>query len=333
MIKNLFKLILVAGIFNACTTEDISPTIEITSSDPSNSITEEESIDLTITLSGATNQNVSLDIDFSGSAQLGSDISVSSNTITIEKGQTEGTLSISGLQDGEVEDLETIIINVSSSEIIASLSNTNFEISIIDLDSLVDTDNDGVFDFEDNCPSQAGQASNNGCPFLGIFNEVLYDPPSGDAGDANNDGTRDANGDEFIEIYNSGPGNFDLTGYTISDAEQVRHTFPSGTIMGPNSVLVLFGSGSPTGDFGGAIVQTASEGLINMNNSGDFVTMADPNGNPIITFDVEPLSNNPNESYTRFPDITGDFVQHNADIPEANGALFSPGTRIDGTNF
>jgi hypothetical protein len=32
----------------------------------------------------------------------------------------------------------------------------------------------------------------------------------------------------------------------------------------------------------------------------------------ILSFDIEPLSNNPNESYTRNPDITGDFEQHGA---------------------
>ena len=42
------------------------------------------------------------------------------------------------------------------------------------------------------------------------------------------------------------------------------------------------------------------------------------------------LSNNPNESYTRFPDLTGDFEQHATAFA---GVLFSPGTRIDGSTF
>jgi hypothetical protein len=69
-----------------------------------------------------------------------------------------------------------------------------------------------------------------------------------------------------------------------------------------------------------------------MNNNGDIVTVYDINEISILTFDVEPLSNNPNESYSRNPDITGEFEQH-AGISEANGALFSPGTRVDGSNF
>ena len=79
-------------------------------------------------------------------------------------------------------------------------------------------------------------------------------------------------------------------------------------------------------------MQIASEGLLNMNNAGDLVTFADSDGNTVLTFDVEPLSNNPNESYSRNPDLTGEFEQH-AGIPEANGALFSPGTRTDGSSF
>ena len=62
--------------------------------------------------------------------------------------------------------------------------------------------------------------------------------------------------------------------------------------------LVLFGGGNPSGDFGNSVVQTASEGSINMSNAGDLITMNDPQGNVFLTIDIEPLSNNPNESYT-----------------------------------
>ena len=63
------------------------------------------------------------------------------------------------------------------------------------------------------------------------------------------------------------------------------------------------------------------------------ITMYDPQGNAFLTFDIEPLSNNPNESYTRNPDITGEtFEQHSA-IATSSGALFSPGYKLDGTDF
>ena len=124
----------------------------------------------------------------------------------------------------------------------------------------------------------------------------------------------------------------DLSGYTISDAAQVRHTFSAGSVIPANGVLVVFGGGTPTGSFGGATIQTASTGSLNMSNAGDLMTLRDAGGTIVLTFDINPLSGNPNESYTRNPDLTGDFEQH-AGVTAANGALFSPGTKLDGTSF
>ena len=75
--------------------------------------------------------------------------------------------------------------------------------------------------------------------------------------------------------------------------------------------------------------QTSTSGDLNLNNSGDILTILDNNGLVVLSFDIEPLSNNPNESYTRDPDLTGDFVQHGG----INGVLFSPGTKTDGSSF
>ena len=166
-----------------------------------------------------------------------------------------------------------------------------------------------------------------------VYNELHIDPASDITGDANGDGTREPQEDEFIEFYNYGS-DLNISGWSVHDNAEERHIFPDGTVIPAGGVLVLFGGGTPTGTFGGAIVQTANgyDNAINMNNGGDFVTVYDSNEISVLTFDVEPLSNNPNESYTRNPDITGEFEQH-AGIPEANGALFSPGTRVDGSNF
>jgi hypothetical protein len=285
---------------------------------------------LTATLNSAATESISLALIFGGTASENQDYSASSSAITIDSGMSSGTVTISAIQDIELESIETITVSVSSGSGVLLLSNSVIEIAMLDDDS--DTDSDGVLDAVDSCPDVAGSSDNNGCPWLGfLINEVLYDPETGDAGDANGDGTRDANGDEFIEFFNSGP-EMDMSGYSLSDASQVRHVFPAGTVVPLNGVLVLFGSGSPTGNFGGAVVQTASTGSINMNNAGDFVTLQDTSGNIVLTFDVEPLSNNPNESYTRNPDLTGEFVQHSG-IEVANGALYSPGTMLDGSSF
>lgn len=168
-----------------------------------------------------------------------------------------------------------------------------------------------------------------------IINEICYDPWNNALdGDTNGDGQYAQAEDEFLELYNTTGRNLDISGYTIYDAENLliatpNHTVPAGTVIPPGGVYVLFGGGTPTGTFGGAVVQTSTFGDLNMNNSGDTVYIFDAMGIGIDTFDIEPLSNNPNESYTRNPDITGAFEQHGDNTP----ILFSPGTKIDGTPF
>ncbi len=168
-----------------------------------------------------------------------------------------------------------------------------------------------------------------------IINEVLYDPSnSALEGDANGDGVYDQEEDSFIEFINTGSFNYDASGLQIWDdttSGSLKYTVPTGTLVPPNGALVVFGGGTPTGNFGGAIVLTASsspDGL-NLNNSGEVIVIKDSNGQPILSFDSDALSNNPNESYTRNPDISGAFEQHGDNTP----ILFSPGTRIDGTPF
>ena len=166
------------------------------------------------------------------------------SALIISSGNSLGSISISSMQDNEIEDIETIIISVESQNDVI-LTSSSITISILDDDS--DSDGDGINDSDDDCPNEAGLPEYNGCsqPLL-IINEVLYDPPSGDAGDANGDGTREAQEDEFIEFVNIG-GTLDLSGYTIHDNAQERHVFPEGTVIPPGGVLVLFGGGSPTG--------------------------------------------------------------------------------------
>jgi hypothetical protein len=53
-----------------------------------------------------------------------------------------------------------------------------------------------------------------------LITEVLYDVPKGPAGDANGDGQRSANGDEFVELINPHDKAINLRGYTITDAKK-----------------------------------------------------------------------------------------------------------------
>tara|TARA_B100000927_G_scaffold179637_1_gene144694 strand:+ start:275 stop:1294 length:1020 start_codon:yes stop_codon:yes gene_type:complete len=333
-------LFLLAFLFTlqSCETDDILPALTLTSS--TNELSENQGvITITASLNSELEQEIAIPISFSGTAILNEDYVTSENSLIISPGNSSVSLSISSMQDEDIEDIETIIISVEAQDDVIVLS-SSITISLLDDDS--DSDGDGINDSDDDCPNEAGVPEYNGCsqppqPLL-IINEVLYDPPSGIEGDANGDGIREAQEDEFIEFVNLGE-TLDISGYTVHDNAQERHVFPQGTIIPSGGVLVLFGGGNPTGTFGNAIVQTATNGILNMNNAGDFVTVYNSNGEVVLTFDVEPLSNNPDESYTRYPDLNlepGDdgilFYQH-AGIGEALGAYFSPGTKIDGTNF
>jgi len=97
-------------------------------------------------------------------------------------------------------------------------------------------------------------------------------------------------------------------------------------------MLVVFGGGSPTGSFGGSIVQTASEGELNLTNGGDVITIENPSGDVVLLYDstVTGINHGLNQSVTRSPDFTGSFTLHT----DANASLlFSPGELVDGSTL
>jgi predicted extracellular nuclease len=172
----------------------------------------------------------------------------------------------------------------------------------------------------------------SGCPSLWVINEIHADPALGDTGDANGDGTRSGSADEFIEIVNNTGFDVDISGWTLADGFSVRHTFPGGSVVFDGCGVVVFGGGVPTGAFGNSLVQTASSGSVGMNNSGDSITLN--NG----TVDVLSVSygseGGDNQSITLDPDVTVSlpYVKH-SDATDSGGALYSPGTKIDGSKF
>jgi predicted extracellular nuclease len=163
-----------------------------------------------------------------------------------------------------------------------------------------------------------------------VINEFQADPAGDITGDANGDGTRDSSDDEFIEIVNISGADLDISGWSLSDAVQVRHTFPSNSIIPADCSVVVFGGGTPTGVFGGAVVQTASTGAVGLNNGGDTITLDDGGSSTLEV--VYGSEGGNNQSLTLEPDITGAFVLH-SDAAASGGALYSPGTMLDGTAF
>lgn len=182
-----------------------------------------------------------------------------------------------------------------------------------------------------------GPVVSNGVTFTVLaavgINEYLADPPDGMSGDANHDGTRDSSQDEFVEVVNRTDMPVPVEGYTISDADTLRFTFPAGTIIPAGEVAVIFGGGSPTGDFGNAhangLVFTAP---LSLNNTGDTITLKDNSGSAIETITFGAAQGSADQSITRSPDITGNLVSHST-AAGSGGRIFSPGTRVNGSPF
>jgi predicted extracellular nuclease len=168
-----------------------------------------------------------------------------------------------------------------------------------------------------------------GLPAAWVINEIHADPAFPD-GDANGDGTRDSTDDEFLELVNVSGAAVDISGWTLADGFGVRHVFPAGTVVADGCGVVVFGGGSPSGVFGGMTVQTASTGALGLNNSGDSVTLAD--GATEEATAGYGSEGGQNQSLTRDPDLTGGFVLHTL-ATGSGGALYSPGTRADGSPF
>lgn len=306
--RNLLPAALL-GVWSCSTNDvDLIPLVQIQASAtviPENGGT----LDLVVTLDAVSTREVQVQLDFSGTATV-DDYSVSATTVVIPAGSLSDSVTVTAIDDSEVEGSEFVEVRLSNP-----------------INALADANSVASFTIDDD--DQAGPSI--------VLNEVLYDPSnSGLLGDANGDGLYVQDEDEFIELLNTGSQPLDVSGWKVYDASALssgtpRHVFPAGSVIPSGTALVLFGGGTPTGSFGGAVVQTTTTGAMNLNNAGDLLTITDAQDSVILTFDVGPYSDNPNESYTRSPDITGEFVQHST--VGSGTLLFSPGTRLDGSPF
>jgi hypothetical protein len=166
-----------------------------------------------------------------------------------------------------------------------------------------------------------------------LINEIHADPADELAGDANGDGVRDQYNDEYWEIVNTTEEDIDIGGWQMYDLTGPRHIFSNTLLIPAGCAVVVFGGGTPTGDFGNAIVQISSSGSLGLNNTGDTITLYDLSATLVdaYTYGAE---GGDNQSITRDPDITGPdpLIRHSL-AANANGAIFSPGTMVDGTFF
>ena len=164
-----------------------------------------------------------------------------------------------------------------------------------------------------------------------LLNEIHADPAIGLAGDANQDGVRDAKEDEFLEFVNTSIFPIDISGFQLFDAAVLRHTIPVGTIIQAQQAFVVFGGGMPDGDYGTAIIQTASTGSLNLLNTGDQVVLKDTTGAVVYAYTYQSEGAN-NQSITRFPDLTKEFI-NTLHSTVGNFQLYSPGKNVEGKDF
>jgi hypothetical protein len=297
-------------VLQFCKTEDVSDDGVWTWKLSNNLINEGDSaVKIMVKLTKPANNNTKITLDITGSASINDDYTIDKTTWNLPTGDTLYSAVITIIQDTILEQSETIIINVGQLQGLETPTPSQLLVTIEDDDQPV-------------------------VPNI-LLNEILYDPSNNLLdGDANGDGVYAQAADEFIEIINYSSRSLNLSGFKVFDSENFaiklpNHTFPANTILPAGKCLVLFGGGNPKGTFGGALVQTSTSGDLNLNNTADILYITDQSNNILLQYDIEPLSNNPNESYSRNPDLTGDFIQHSA----INGKFFSPGTKTNGDPF
>ena len=165
-----------------------------------------------------------------------------------------------------------------------------------------------------------------------VLNEFLADPPPGLEGDANGDGTRHSIEDEFVELVNLTGSNQDISSWTLSDSLSLVHFFPPGSLAPEGEAVLVFGGGAAAGTFGGALVQTASTGRLNLNNDGDTIFFKSLDGK-IQALALYGSEGGKGQSLNLDPDLTGEARGLHSQLAGSGGRLFSPGARIDGAPF
>ena len=119
-----------------------------------------------------------------------------------------------------------------------------------------------------------------------VISEILADPPSSPFGDANQDGRLNTYEDEFIELYNSGSVPISLAGWRLSDDDvktDAGFHFPPDALLPPDSYIVLFGGGQPTGF---TVAVFTDDGRIGngLTNSGDRLLLLNAKADTVLDY-------------------------------------------------
>jgi hypothetical protein len=198
-----------------------------------------------------------------------------------------------------------------------------------------------------------------------VINELCFDPYG--AGDANGDGTMDFRSDEFVELMNVSGSAVDIGAWTLhNETGAVIFTFPTGTVLQPGELCVVFGGVDPAVGFGSQFppslkIFASQQGLElgfeaggnnNLLSAADNVVLRDAQGRDIvevywgtaspITEAAEKFADpftadggsyygtDLNQSIARLPDGFGLWAKHSF---LTSGTVYSPGQlNTDGSN-
>ncbi|MCY1040093.1 lamin tail domain-containing protein [Corallococcus sp. bb12-1] len=176
-------------------------------------------------------------------------------------------------------------------------------------------------------------------PTLTVFiNEYLAQPVNGPAGTPDYD-------QQFVELYNAGPGSVDLSGWKIHDAKSysgtdaARHTFAAGTVLPAGKGYVVY-SGATALPQGAtyATVSNGGQGLrfdrgVNQQGAGDtvYLVRADGTVQDSHSYASPPMDVYQGYSFNRKPDrsATGSWGL----CSELGPYVATPGRRADGSAF
>ncbi|MBO4493588.1 MAG: CotH kinase family protein [Ruminococcus sp.] len=123
----------------------------------------------------------------------------------------------------------------------------------------------------------------------------------------------DGNFYDWIELYNSGSSDADISGWGLSDSEKkpYLYVFPEGTSIKAGERLIVFC------DSDAALTDTKIAPF-GISTSGETISLTDPNGNTADTLTFESLAEN--TSCGQYPDGSGEFYTLSCTPGSANTA-------------
>lgn len=163
-----------------------------------------------------------------------------------------------------------------------------------------------------------------------VLNEIFAAVPTGEAGDANGDGVRDADQDEFLEFVNVSGTRLSVGGLKVYKGDGANPALTVQTAcLDPGQALVVFGGlqeGATPPSYAGAVVEISPKSL-GLTNGGARLRVETAGGASLYDFTYPGVSD---ASATLSPQLSDgtNYVKH---TELASGIAFSPGTCPDGS--